>query len=522
MSKRYDVVVIGSGLGGLTAAALLARAGRKTLLIERNASVGGAASTYRVGNLLVEASLHETSDPRNPADPKHHILTRLGLLEAVEWVPVGSFYEVRGGPVGAPFLLPDNFAGARAALGDRFPAASKGIGAALREIEAMSVGLGTLSRGRDAFRDPREGFSALLKLAPMVRGWRLSLGEAFARHFGADEAVKCALAANLAYYHDDPAELWWVFFAVAQGGYLQSGSYYIRGGSQRLSDALADAIRSAGGEILVGRTATSIGLDSEGRPKCVVHASRDGGDEAQVEAPIVVGNAAPAVLASMLPKGARERFLSPYSGLSPSISLFTATFGLSVRPAEFGMKAYSTFLLPDWMKALADFRKSADVMRALPANEAPVMAVVDYSAIASGLGGPPYTVSVVGPDRLANWSGLDQSAYRHKRERWSGAIVAAIDREFPGFASHVVATEFSTARSLASYLNAPQGAIYGFAPRPPSAPIWKGIERSPRTPIPGLYLASAYAGAGGFTGAIRSGASAADLVMNETTIRGSP
>jgi cold shock protein len=54
------------------------------------------------------------------------------------------------------------------------------------------------------------------------------------------------------------------------------------------------------------------------------------------------------------------------------------------------------------------------------------------------------------------------------------------------------------------------------APRPPSAPIWKGIERSPRTPIPGLYLAFAHAGAGGFTEAIRSGASAADLVMNET------
>ena len=36
MENQYDIVVIGSGLGGLTAAALLARAGRKILLIERN------------------------------------------------------------------------------------------------------------------------------------------------------------------------------------------------------------------------------------------------------------------------------------------------------------------------------------------------------------------------------------------------------------------------------------------------------------------------------------------------------
>jgi phytoene dehydrogenase-like protein len=122
-------------------------------------------------------------------------------------------------------------------------------------------------------------------------------------------------------------------------------------------------------------------------------------------------------------------------------------------------------------------------------------------------------VSVVGPDRIGNWADLDAAAYRHKRRRWGEAIVVAIDREFPGFAAQVVASEFNTARSLASYLNAPDGAVYGFAPVPPSGPIWRGIGRSPKTPVPGLYLASSYAGAGGFTGAINSGASAADLAM---------
>jgi all-trans-retinol 13,14-reductase len=45
MAEGYDVIVIGGGLGGLTAAGLVAQAGRKTLLIERNHDVGGAAST---------------------------------------------------------------------------------------------------------------------------------------------------------------------------------------------------------------------------------------------------------------------------------------------------------------------------------------------------------------------------------------------------------------------------------------------------------------------------------------------
>ncbi len=115
MAGSYDVIVIGSGLGGLTAATLLARAGRKTLLIERNHGVGGAASTYKAGDLIVEASLHETSDPRDPLDAKHHILARAGVLNEVQWVPTGSLYEVRGGPVGAPFTLPESFGAARLA-----------------------------------------------------------------------------------------------------------------------------------------------------------------------------------------------------------------------------------------------------------------------------------------------------------------------------------------------------------------------------------------------------------------------
>ena len=247
------------------------------MLIERNNHVGGAASTYKVGNLVVEASLHETSDPRDPIDPKHHVLARLGVLDKVEWVPTGAVYEVRGGPVGEPFVLPEGFTQARHAFGERFPSAKAAIGSVLGEMERIATGLGTLRQG-GVFRNPAKGFAALARLGPLVKGWRLSLTERFDRAFGDDEAVKCALAANLAYYHDDPATLWWILFAVAQGGYLASGGRYIRGGSQRLSHALARTLKSAGGDVLLGRLVTKIAVDGEGRPSGVVHEHPEGGD----------------------------------------------------------------------------------------------------------------------------------------------------------------------------------------------------------------------------------------------------
>ena len=223
MADCYDVIVIGAGLGGLTAAAKLAKAGRKTLLVERNYSVGGAASTYKSGDLVVEASLHETSNPKDPTDPKHYVLAGLGVLDDVEWVPTPAVYELGGGPVGEPFVLPEGFTKAQDSLIDPFPSARAGIASLLGEMESIATSLGTLSKGRDAFRNPRKGLSALTKLGPMLRGWRLSVAERFDRAFGDNEAVKCALAANLAYWHDDPETLWWVLFAVAQGGYIGSG-----------------------------------------------------------------------------------------------------------------------------------------------------------------------------------------------------------------------------------------------------------------------------------------------------------
>src|SRR5437879_8323281 len=92
---RYDVVVVGAGLGGLTAGAILARAGRKVIVIERSNSVGGAASSYKSGELFVEGSLHETSDPQHPRDPKHEVLTRAGVIDKVTWVPSADFYQAR-------------------------------------------------------------------------------------------------------------------------------------------------------------------------------------------------------------------------------------------------------------------------------------------------------------------------------------------------------------------------------------------------------------------------------------------
>ena len=62
MEKRYDVVVVGAGLGGLSVSALLAQRGFSVLLLERHNVPGGYATSFVRGRFEFEVALHELSD----------------------------------------------------------------------------------------------------------------------------------------------------------------------------------------------------------------------------------------------------------------------------------------------------------------------------------------------------------------------------------------------------------------------------------------------------------------------------
>lgn len=478
-----DAVIIGAGLGGLTAAAILARAGRKVLLIERSNSVGGAASSYKVGDLFVEGSLHETSNPQDPRDPKHEVLRRAGVLDAVTWASTGTLYEVRGGPLTAPLTLPDNLDAARDALSARFPADKDAIANLLSELAAASQ---TEASGQT------------------------TLAQRFDRQLGGNEALKCAVAANLWYSHDDPKSLWWPVFSALQGALLTHGARFIQGGSQRLSSALARAVRAGGGQVVVRRIATRIEMTPNGAQ--VTHSAKDGGDPQIVDTRHVIGSASVEAIAELLSHADAAKLRQHGAGRQPSISLFALTLGLSKPPRTFGVSSYSTQLLPPWMTRLDQYAEGTALMAHEPGTRMPPLSVVDYAAIDSAVPAPPYVLSVIGPDRLSNWNSDDMDTYREKRARWQDAIVRYLDTTYPGLADAVVASSFNTALSVRQYLNAPTGAVYGYAPLPPSPGM---SPPTPRTAIPGLYLSSSYAGVGGYTGAIAAGGACADMILAE-------
>lgn len=509
MSDNYDAIVIGSGLGGLTAGALYARTGARVLLLERNASFGGAATTYHRGPLVIEASLHETTHPASAGgDPKREVFEALDLDASVELVPVGDFQEVRSPLLGKPFVLPHGLDAVEGRLAERFPQDRKGIHAFVRQLK-RTLKLGELASPEHGFVWGMTHAAELpLGLWAVMRDARSSLSAVLTRYFGDNEAIKFAVAANLGYYTDDPDTFWWLGYAVAQGGYLRGGGYFIKGGSQVLSNRLAEIIREEGGETLTRCPAVGVELGPDDDVTGVRYRRADNDDETTARAPIVFANAAPQVIAALLPAPQRTAFMEPFRNRPLSISLASATIGVTKPPSTFGVSSYSTILIPGWMQKLSDFKHGTALLAEPPGERLPAFGVADYSRIDSGLtDGDVFPLSIVCADRLENWPETSEAAYKRKRDAWLDAIIARLDEEWPGIAAAVVEKSMATARTMHEYLNTPGGAVYGFALAVPEH-VPKGPPQTFATSVKGLFLASAYSGFGGFTGTMAGGAGA--------------
>lgn len=518
MDDLFDAISVGSGLGGLTAGALAALEGKRVLVLEPNPRVGGAATCFTRGGVRFEAGLHQI-EGLDRDDPKAALLDRLGVRGSVEFLPTGEVYRVRHPLLGEPFTLPCGAGAALEAAVRRFPGHAAGIRTFFDTVCTIRRKVTIISR-----HDTNVWY--WIALAPTLpfrfrifaRHERTCLGPFLDGLFGGDEAVKIALAANLIYSAADPTELSLLFFSAVQGSFLLGGSHYIRGGAQALSDHLARIVTSRGGGVETGRRAERI-LVEGGRTAGVAHVdARTGGDPRVSRARAVFGNAAPGRLAAMLPEERREAFEAPYGGLPLSTSLWQLYLSLDRPAAELGVDAYSTFVFPDWHRALRDTAAGARLLGAGPGSRLPPYVLVDYDRLDGGRGpAAPNRIALCGPDALPNWAGLPPEAYRARKAAWIDALLADLDRRFPGMRLATRHAELATARTMRDRLGTPEGAVYGFAQTPSTSGRFRP---KPWTAVPGVYLASSFTRpGGGFTGAMLSGACAFRAAKKDGLLR---
>ncbi len=346
--------------------------------------------------------MHETANPADPFDPKHHVLKRLGLLDALEWVPVGPLYSAEGGPLGQePFVLGGGFDNLRTTLSERFSPKAVRL---VDDMEKLHNALGKMTMAREASSRPKL-LRVLVGLWPVVSGWNRSVAEVLDRDLGDDEAAKFALAANLAYYGDDPARLWWLYYAVAQSGLIAAGGTFVKGGSARLALVLAKLIRDAGSDVLRGRRVTAVTPPRDHAPATLAYEGKADGKSESLSARAIPANCAPHALAGMLAETEAGRLMERYAGMPVSRSLFSIHFGIRASEAHILPKHYTTVLLPPWMTALSDYASVGTMLGQAPAGRLPPIGGVFLASAFAGGGGYSGTMGTgaMAGDAIERW-----------------------------------------------------------------------------------------------------------------------
>ncbi len=496
-----DIIIIGGGLGGLTAGARLAKAGKRVLLLEQHSVPGGCATTFRRKGFLVEAGLHEM-DGLDPSDLKSKIFRELEVFDQLEFIRLPEFYRVITSKT--DLVVPDETDAAIELFSRAFPSEEQGIRKFFSTIHGLRDEVERLPGNRAVMMLLYPLFPLLYpKLASLNNR---TVGE-FVDSIISDEELKIAILANYPYYHDDPYELSLLYFSMAQSSYYRGGGHFIRGGSQRLSDHLAAFIESHGGKVMLNTRATRILIEG-GRAAGVAYLKHGAGGEHELRSRTVIANAAVPLVVGMLPEPERGILERRVAGLKPGIAWMSVYIGFKRDISSLGNRAYSTFFMGDGDSSL---KGSARAHRA--GFDKRGFAFVDYSRIDSGLGAEGKSFGVITTvDYIEEWDGLDDDAYRRKKDEVARTLVGRLERFMPGISGEIEYLELGTSRAVRRFTGNPGGVATGYAQIPsPSA-----MSRPPhRSPVPGLYFASAWSTpGGGFTGAILGGWSCAGELIS--------
>lgn len=476
---RYEIIVIGGGLGGLIAGAKLAREGKRVLLIEQHGQVGGCATTFKRGDFILEVGLHETDGPYS-GNMKTKIFNDLDVFNNVEFIRVPEFYRFLNNHFDV--TIPHDPEVAIKRLSGLFPAETDGIKAYFNQLLKP---VNKITALEDHNKNIGDFLDSIIK----------------------NEDLKLILMGNLGYFHDDPYSLSLAYYSTAQGSYFSSGASFIKGGSQKLSDYLANFIRNHDGEVLLNHLVTDIKIHNQ-KVTGVVYKRKNpwATENFEAYADVIIANTAMPNVVNLLPEIYGKKLNFELQSFKIGASLLTIYFGFNRPLEELGFSNYSTFIFDGSVESQKDIYKN----NAADFTERS-FSFTNYGQIDSMLAPEGKGVGIVCCiDYLTNWESLNRETYLSKKEHVAQVFIARLEKLIPGISKIIEYYEVGTPSTLKRYTLNPGGAVYGFAQLPSRNTVNTSMLPD------NLYFASAWGKTGGgFSGAIYGGYLTAIAVLRK-------
>lgn len=469
-----NIAIIGGGIGGLTAGALLSKEGYRVTLLEQHSVVGGCATTFKRGDFICEVGLHEMDGVYSNPEIKK-IFNKLDLYQNIEFIKVPEFFEIY--TKYGSFTMPSELKMAQDSLIEKFPKEKNSILKYFKLIKNISKAFEIAQNFT-----LKESLVSLSTFYQVLKYRYKTVTEVFNQIFK-NEELKIILNANVQYYNDSPNTLSFLLHSIAQYSYYKGG-YFIKGGSQLLSNYLASIINKNGGSVVT--KANVIECEKES----LIYLKR--GVKRELKRDLTISNLSPLDTYSLFnieyqeSKEISDSLLTTYIGFSKNLK------------SMYGKRAYSNFYYND-LSNIDDFNK---IVQKDTLDRGFVF--TDYSQIdsnlTSNLNKSFGVVCMI--DYFRDWEHLSKDSYKKRKREFEEMIVDKLEKRYPNISNLIEYIETATAKTLKRYIKTPNGTAYGFKPTPKQ--FFK-IPKSKSKLVDNLYFVGQWVIAGGFSPAISSG-----------------
>lgn len=302
--SKYDVVIVGSGLGGLECAAILSKEGYHVCVLEKNPIIGGCLQSFRRNGHLLDTGFHYIGS-LDPGQILHQYFKYFGILNKIKLrrLDAEAFdvinYEDREYKYAMGY---DRFVDT---LAESFPSEREGLKQYVQKVKSVCdlIGVDHLRKGIIS-AGGMEYFSqsASQMIEESVK----------------DERLRNILAGNVTLYGGERDNSMLYHHAMINGSNIE-GAYRIVDGTQSVADAFVDAIRANGGEVLRGKEVTRFVVENDKITEVEVNWNE------RIEAKYFISNLHPATTFDLVDKtkAIKKAYITRLNSTPNTYGLFT-------------------------------------------------------------------------------------------------------------------------------------------------------------------------------------------------------